>query len=181
MRIGDLFGCVVASRGWVPFWDLLNSLLKDDPGHHALAFCLIWWIPLLLTPLAWWILSRTWSNLTRPGKWMLAAGLTCPLLLTAMQLTTKWYLAGYWAPLIVYPTAVAGYACLLCLAWLSTRRWILRGICVLLLAPVLAIAYMSSSSFILFMGMFAFPHASGRLTPRITWRTDWTSMSFTSD
>jgi hypothetical protein len=82
--------------------------------------------------------------------------------------------------LTVYPLAVAGFACIVALLWLSFRQWFVRLVCVLLLLPVGLILASSLTSFIMLMGMFAFPHASGRLTPTVTWRTDWTSMSFTS-
>jgi hypothetical protein len=58
---------------------------------------------------------------------------------------------------------------------------LVRSICILLLIPAALILLTSISGLILLMGMFAFPHASGRLTATVTWRTDWTSMAFTSD
>jgi hypothetical protein len=158
-----------------------DELMYRDPQHHALAFCLVWWIPLLLTPLACWVISLAWGRLSVRGRWMVAVELLCPILPAAMQLASDWYLAGYWASLIVYPLAVACYTCIVFMLWLCFKAWLIRGFVVLLLAPVGLVAYLSFTSFILLMGMFAFPHASGRLTPNVTWRTDWTSMSFTSD
>ncbi len=162
-------------------WGLFDTLLHDDPQHRALAFCVIWWIPLMLIPFAAWAISRAWSRLTLSLRLTVVAGLFCPILLSAMQLGTHWYLAGYWAPLFVYPVAVAGYACLVLVLWLSFQQWLVRATCILLVLPVGLIAFASFSTWTLLIGMFAFPHASGRLTPTVTWRTDWTSMSFTSD
>jgi hypothetical protein len=161
-------------------WDIIDELLHRDPRHDALAFCLIWWIPLLLVPLAWWVSSRIWRELAVCRRWILGAVFLFPICLAIMQFATNWYLAGYWAPLLVYPLAVAGYACLVFLLWLSYNRWLVRGIYILLLLPVGLIVF-ASFNLILLMGMFAFPHASGRLSATVTWRTDWTSMSITSD
>jgi hypothetical protein len=160
---------------------MLNEFLHDDPAHHLLAFCLIWWIPLLLIPVAWWGTSRIWRHLKAPAKWALVIAFCSPVFLSAMQLKTDWYLAGYWAPLIVYPFAVVGYTCLISLLWSSFTRWFFRVVWATLLLPTAAAVYLSFSSWIMLLGMFAFPHNSDRLSPTVTWRTDWTSMSFTSD
>jgi len=109
-------------EGAKQMWDMLYEFSHDDPQHHALAFCLIWWIPLLLIPLAWWVIARSWRKLTPERQWAVAVMLACPVCLSVMQLRTNWYLAGYWAPLMVYPLAVAGYSCLVFLIWLSYSK-----------------------------------------------------------
>jgi hypothetical protein len=85
------------------------------------------------------------------------------------------------APLVVQPLAVASYASLISLLWFSFKRWYARVIWVALLLPVVLAAFFSFTGLILLFGMFEFPRATGRSSPTVTWRTDWTSMSFTSD
>jgi hypothetical protein len=162
-------------------WSLLDELLHDDPEHLYLAFCLIWWILLFAIPFVFWVFSRIWGKQTYRNRCELVAVLLCPICFTAIQLWTDWSLAGHYAPLLVYPLAVAGYASLVFLVWLSFRRWFVRLVCALLLMPVGLVACLSMTTITPFFGMFAFPHASGRLSTTVSWRTDWTSMSFTSD
>jgi hypothetical protein len=160
---------------------VFGQLVHDDPRHKDLAICLIWWIPLLMIPLVSWALSGSWNGMSLRLRWTTAAALLIPIGISAIQLTTSWSLAGHWAPLVADPLAVASYACLVILGWLSIRGQMVRGICVVFFLPVAAIALMSLTDFILLLNMFSIPHSVGRLSPAVTWRTDWTSMSFTSD
>ena len=170
----------IQERG-LSMWPVLDELIHDDPRHHFLAICLIWWIPLLLTPIAWWVLLRVWKGMTVRGKWMVLGVLLFPICVSAIQFSTSWSLAGHWAPLVVDPLAVASYACLIALVWISSRRWTSRLICALFMVPVAGITIASFTSLLLLINMFSVPHGYGRLSPAVSWRTDWTSMSFTSD
>jgi hypothetical protein len=162
-------------------WPVFDELIHDDPQHHFLAICLIWWIPLLLIPIAWWALSRVWNGTDVGRRWMVLAVLLFPICVSAIQFSTSWSLAGHWAPLVVDPLAVASYACLIAIIWISFRRWTVRLICALFMIPVAGIAFASFTTILLLINLFSVPHAFGRLSPTVSWRTDWTSMSFTSD
>jgi hypothetical protein len=162
-------------------WPVLDELIHDDPRHHYLAICLIWWVPLLLIPFAWCRLSHMWKGMKVGRRWMVLTVLLLPVCVSAIQFSTSWSLGGHWAPLVADPLAVASYSCLVAIIWISFRRRTVRFICALFMVPVAGITIASFTSLFLFINMFSVPHAYGRLSPTVSWRTDWTSMSFTSD
>lgn len=85
------------------------------------------------------------------------------------------------APLFADPLAVACYACVVSLLWMSFRNWPVHILSALLMGPAVAISLLSFTSLILLVNLFSLPNASARLSPTISWRTDFTGMSFTSD
>jgi hypothetical protein len=160
---------------------LIHELLHDDSSHRMLQYCLLWWIPFLLLPFAAWRLVRTWRKRSTRVRGLILFILVLSIIASIVQISSRWSLAGILAPELVYPISVASLGCICLLGIVISRKWWIRLLSGIFLLPVVAVVALSFTDFILLFGMFFFPHQVGRLNSRVTWRTDWTSMSFTSD